>query len=370
MASYAELKQRLEQNDGRYVWGFAGQSRLTRDLSQMDDLVASAQASMSEARAARQLTQEQRDEVVAEAQRQLDLFRSERTLIAQTQREGGPEAIAGSILGTRANILFHRYTRHFAGQSRLTRDATMLAEMQRELGAIERDMQAVLAKKQLESVQADLEVVHGWQQRFEQELVAIREAYEGSSQEEKGAALANRANNVFGQYRVGFAEKPRVSRRAELLVRLIEALTEIKADMQALHDAGLRDEHNQKNIGVVNGRLEQWQGELNAIRAEVRQQSVTQLAGQYGGAANAEFEQYGQHFAGQSRNTRDLSLLAGIIDRLEEIERQMHRLDQVHGRADNRKNLQIVRDHLVRFMDEYGEIQKAQNGETQATAAE
>jgi len=368
MASYAELKQRLEQNDGRYGWGFAGQSRLTRDLSQMDDLVASAQASMSEARAARQLTDAQREELVTEAQRQLDLFRSERTLIAQTQREGGPEAIAGSVLGTRANILFHRYTRHFAGQSRLTRDTTMLAEMQRELATIERDMQALLAKKQVASVVADLEVVQGWKKRFDDEQVAIREAFDGSSDEEKGAALANRANNIFAQYRVGFAEKPRVSRRAELLVRLIEALTEIRAAMQTLHDGGLRDEHNQKNIGVVTSRLEQWQGELGAIRAEVRQQSVTQLAGHYGGAANAEFEAYGQHFAGQSRNTRDLSLLAGILDRLEEIERQMHRLDQVHGRSDNRKNLQIVRDHLVRFMDEYGEIQKAQNGGDDASA--
>jgi hypothetical protein len=359
MATYGELKQRLDQNDGRYGWMFAGQSRLTRDIAAIDDIIASAQATMAESRAAKALTAEQREELVTEAQRQLELYRSERTLIAQTQREGGQEGIAGSILGTRANVLFHRYTRHFAGQSRSTRDVTMLNEMIRELKAIQSDMNAVYAKKPLDSVRDDLEVVRGWLERFETEIVAIQDAYNGSTAEEKGAALANRANGVFAQYRVGFAEKPRVSRRAELLVRLTEALGDIKQAMQQLHSEGLRDEHNHKNISVVDGRLTQWQDELTAIRTEVRQASVNQLAGHYGSAANAEFENYGKHFAGQNRATRDLSVLSEIIDRLEEIERQMHRLDLVHGRADNRKNLQIVRDHLVRFIAEYAEIEKA-----------
>ncbi len=355
MPTLKELQQRLEQNDVRYNLHFAGLARITRSLDTMDDLIATAQQVQGQVSGVR-ASEVERQELVKNAVRQVELYRGERTAIVQARQEGGEPGIQASLLGSRANFVFHRYARHFAGQSRSSRDLTLMLDMIAELEAIQGAMQALQSQKPMPSLQADLEVVAGRLQQFYGERKAIGTGRTDGTQQDQAGALANAANTVFAQYRTHFAGQPRISRRPELLVRLIGALEEIRERMTALQVQGLHDEHNDGNIATVSNRLATWQQELVAVRAERQKATLATLVADLGTSANAELESYGQHFAGQSRKSRDLKKLRDIVDRLDEAERQMTRLDEFQHNADNAKNLNVVRDALALYQHEYDEI--------------
>lgn len=362
MASLATLRQRLQDNDNRYAARFAGQSRVTRDLGLLDEIIATQQKLLSDVRASTGGIRE-RDELASDASRQLDLLRSERNHIVAARQQAGALGMEATELGTRANFVFHRYNRHFAGKSRATRDASLMADMLAELAVIAESLRNIANQRpDLEGPAADLEVIAGRVKGFEDERRAIATAQRETSAQEQASALAGVANEMFSQYRATFAGQPRVSRRPELLLRLIEALQDVHERMRALQAQGLADAHNDNNIGIVAERLTAWQSELAAIRAERQKASVASMVSDLGTAANAEFERYGEHFAGQSRKTRNLDKLRDILDRLDEIERQMTRLHEVHGRADNSANLRIVRDTMVLYIGEWEAIIEAQQG--------
>ena len=218
----------------------------------------------------------------------------------------------------------------------------------------------LFARHPLPGLKSDIEVVGGRQTQFRDELKAVGQARTDASLEAQASALADEANGLFSQYRVHFAGLPRVSRRPELLVRLMGALEEVRDRMAALDSQGLRDPHNQGNQDIVRERLASWQAELAAIRKERQASSMATIVGELGTAANAELEAYGQHFAGQSRKTRDLKRLSGLVDRLDEIHRQMLRLQQVQPNPDNGRNLAVVRDSLVRYTAEFDAIEELQ----------
>ncbi len=360
MASLEQLRQRLQDNDNGYGSRFAGQSRASRDLDALDDLIATAQQVAAQADGAAG-TPELRAETVQEAHRQLELYRSERTLIVQA-KQGGQPLLESLMLGARANVVFHRYARHFAGQGRSSRDGSLLGDMIAELERLQSAMRELQRRTpQLAEVKQDLEVVAGRITQFTDERKEIAKAQTDGTLEEQASALAGMANTLFSQYRAVFGNQPRVTRRPELLVRLLEALGHVRERMRALQAQGLRQQHNDQNVGIVEERLASWHSELTAIRAERQKASLASLVSDLGTAANAEIEAYGQHFAGQSRQTRDLGRLRDIIDRLDDIERQMTRLDEVQASTDNAGNLKVVRDTLVLYANEFDAIALAQN---------
>lgn len=358
MATLTELHRRLSQNDNRYALHFAGHARLTRRVDLMAQMLADARSILADVKSLK--TGPDRQAITQAAERQIQLYTNEHAAIGQIQTQLGPLAKEASVLGTRANTVFHRYARHFSGQNRSTRDGTLMQEMVRDLEAIHADMQAILADQQIDGLRADMEVVEGRLDQFRAESTHIAAAQTEVSPPDQAGALAGVANNLFAQYRVHFAGLPRVSRRPELLVRLVDGLEAVKERMQALDAQGLRDEHNVNNIGIVEGRLQMWTQELAAIRKERQASSLGSMVADLETAANAELESYAQHFAGQNRRTRDLGKLTEIIDRLDEVERQMSRLDQVQENADNQLHLAVVRDALALYQNEFDEIAKVQ----------
>jgi hypothetical protein len=360
MASLATLRQRLQDNDNRYAARFAGQSRVTRDLALLDEIIATQQKLLAEVRASSGGIRE-REELVTDASRQLELLRNERTHILQAREQARSAGVEATELGTRANFVFHRYNRHFAAKSRATRDVTLIQDMLAELAVIAESLRTIANQRpDLQGPAADLEVIAGRVKGFEDERKAISAAQFDSPPQEQASALAGIANELFGQYRTVFAGQPRVSRRPEMLLRLVGALQDVHERMCALQTQGLADSHNDGNVGIVADRLAAWQSELTAVRAERQKASVASLVADLGTAANAEFERYGEHFAGQARKTRNLDKLREILDRLDEVERQMTRLHDVHGRADNAANLRIVRDTMVMYIGEWEAILQAQ----------
>ena len=359
MATLSDLHRRLSTNDMRYALHFAGHPRLTRRPELLASMMADAEAVLVDARSLKQGTD--RQAITQSAERQRDLYRTEREAIVQLQAQMGPLAREASLLGARANLLFHRYTRHFAGQNRGSRDGTYLRDMISELSQLHAQMQAILADQDIEGLRADIAVVEGRLVQFRTESTHIAAAQTEAAPDDQAGALANVANNLFGQYKVNFAGLPRVTRRPELLVRLVEALEAVRERMKALQVQGLHDEHNAGNIGIVENRLQMWTQELAAIRGERQTASFASMVRDLATATDAELESYGQHFAGHSRRTRDLGRLSDILDRLDEVERQMARLDQVQEDADNALHLAVVRDAMTMYQNEYDEIAKVQN---------
>jgi len=361
MPTITDLRRDLATNDELYAARFAGHSRATRDLDLIDDMIARAQVVAADC-ALVGGPRDARAEVAAAAARQLELLRGERTLIAQA-RQGGDDAWRVHVLGERANAAFHRYARHFAGKDRATRDVTLIAEVIADLGKIGQALRDLAATAPSDGTAAEFAaIVAGRLELFTSERVQIARAQADGSHDEQAGSAAGVANNLFAQYDALFAGQPRVSRRPETLVRMTGALGQIRERMRALQAQGLRGGSNDGNIAIVEERLAHWHQELEAIRAARRGVAITGLASDLGTAANAEFETWGNHFAGQDRKTRNIKRLADLIDRLDEVERQMTRIDEAGAGASNRANLGMVRDNLTLYQSEYDRIAEVQRG--------
>lgn len=360
MASIVEtLGKELEQLDSEYATEFAGQSRLTRDISSLDRMIKRAKAIL-----------EKVDQIPAAAQgpdlvklrdaavQAVDLYRQERTAIQRAQ-EVGPTFEAFSLEATNANLVFSRYGRHFAGKDRATRDSALLGELVEDLKQIDKRMTQLLEEQNVADFERDRAVVRENLSQYQKEIELIEKAQATGTLDEQASLLATLANNQFAIYQGHFAGEPRVSRRPPLLMRVISELRKIKERMVAFKQNGLEAEFNERNIGVVTDRLSTYEGELAEVRKARQTTPMTDLMGELGTAANKLFDAYRQGFADKPRQQADLDRLGLICDKLSEIRRQMTELSWAEDNEMNAKNLDVVTEQLVMFESEYEAVARA-----------
>src|SRR5512143_1047812 len=119
----------LESIAARYEAQFAGMSRASRNLDEIDAIIAETKSvlkrieSIPEAVRPPDLT-----ELASTARQNVTLYERERAMIVEAKRVG-PEFERFAQLASTANAVFARYRRHFAGQSRATRDIGLIDEM-------------------------------------------------------------------------------------------------------------------------------------------------------------------------------------------------------------------------------------------------
>ena len=355
----ADLRERLRANDDRYGALFGGQPRVTRDVAALDALIEAASAVRGEADRLRGTPDAERRAVVTEAERQMKLYRSEKVAVVEA-RAAGPHAVAAGVVATRANHVFHRYARHFAGQSRATRDASMLLDMIAELDGLAARLEAMLADGELASAREDLGTIHGWRRHFDAERKEIAAAREAGTLAQQAAWLGGAANTLFLQHKTVFAGQPGGTRRPETLQRVTEALRLLEDRMRALVAQGLvGDTDHERNLSIVAGRLAAWEDELVAIRAERQKTTLATLARDLAMAADAERELWSLHFAGQNRKTRDLARLTAMIERLDELERQFLRMQHVRAEVAFEEPAAATRDTLTLWCAEWDAIARA-----------
>lgn len=357
MPTVQETREGIAQNDALYAMHFSGHSRLTRDLALLDGMLASARQLLQDAREAKG---EARKELLATVQKQIELYGSERTAIAEAKRAVGPAGVAVAQVIERSSYAAHRYTRHFANQERGSRDAGMLLDVITELQAMKDEVDVHRQTLSEDGFADDVEVLERRIDLFLKERRAIAEARTEDTRDAQSGVLARAANTMFALYREGFAGQKRVSRRPELLARMIESLEDIRDRMEALVAQGFHDDQHDRNHEIVLGRIEAWQTEVDAIREARRAAALPDLVDELWTAAQAELATYGEHFAGMTRKTRDLDKLRGICDRLDEIERQLTALAQVQAWTELDRHLSTTRDALSLYQREYDEIVKAQ----------
>lgn len=347
------LRRRLDQLQGRYSFVYAGKPRVTRPLGELDDIIRTGEALLTEATGTAGAT-----EVVSEIKERLDLWGAERSAIVAAQAEG-PGAYEAAVLGTRANFVFGLYRRHFANQSRASRDPKLLEEMIEMLDEIATDMAQLATEYTSDTLSNDYDTVQNNIETYNGELTAIRSAKVAGDIAEQASLLAGDANTQFTLYRTHFANRSRLSRRIGLLERIISALEDIQTKMRAISAEGFSEEFHTKNLDIVGQKLDHYRKEADAIRDARAGTNMDQLVGTLGQEANSIFEEYNKNFAGQNRATRDLDMMTAICDRLFEVERQMWDLSRAVEHESNLRNLRIVHDSLMVYDREWGAIKEA-----------
>lgn len=354
------LSARLDALHQQYNLHFAGQMRVTRDPQMIGLLIESAGAVEREARrVSANGDGALRQQVLALATERLTLYGNEAAAITAAVAEVGAEGVEAAIAGRRANSVFHRYARHFAGKSRATRDLGLLQEIIEDLGDIKGHLQALLGRRQLPQATADVQVIEGQLQLFVSEAGHIRTARDAGTLDEQAGTLAQVANGQFAAYDLHFAGKSRVSRRPELLKRLIGQLEAVLARMEGLQEIGLHDASNRSNISIVKGRIDAWTTELAAIQQAREQTSILAMIEALGEAADQILHVYNEDFAGQDRADRNINHLSGLCDRMAEVERQMFAIGCVQRLTVNERNLAMARDLLHMLEDEWSNIEQA-----------
>jgi len=338
----------------RYRQNFAGKSRATRDLALLDSIItdiSTLRGSVAEAGDA---------DLLSKVDDWIGLYQGERSAIAGIQA-GGPDVARMHRLGDWTWLGFQRYLRHFAGQSRLTRDTALL----RELAAEQRnwrDKARALAAKHEAGWQADLlEQMERNLQTYEAELVEIPKARAALAPERQASVLASRANGQFALYRVHFAGQKRSTRRLALLRRIIGELSDVHQGMLHLRDQhGIRTESHLGNIRKVSERLQHHKREFREIEQARGRVSRGDIARALADEANQCFGVYREGYAGQARSNRDLDKLGELNDRLHQVARAMVELSAEISSDVHDNNLDIVVDNLKRYEREYRAIRDAQ----------
>jgi hypothetical protein len=354
MATIVEnLGKELEELDREYSNGFAGQSRLTRDLELLERIIARGTSIV--ARIDQIPSAARGPELIRlrdAATQNLGLYTQERTAIQRAQ-EVGPSFEAFSVEATNANLVFARYTRHFAGKDRSTRDLALLGELVDELKQIDKRMTALLDETKVKDFERDRTVVKDNLTQYQSEIGLIDNAQKSGTPEQRASVLATLANSQFAVYQTHFAGEPRISRRPALLMRLISSLKKIHERMVGFRDSGLELEFNTKNIAVVEDRLRTYENELVEVRKVRQATAMPDIMGELGGAANKLFDEYRSAFADKPRSQVDLEKLGSICDKLSEIRRQMTEMSWAEENEMNSRNLEIVTEQLVMFESEY-----------------
>lgn len=351
------LQQEFDRIGAAYEADFAGQSRATRDLKRMGELLSQLRTLIKEAEALP--AGAAGSSLLAEAQARLATYENEQQAIKDA-KAAGPEYPEFAQLAASANFVFARYFRHFAGKDRGSRDLGLLTEMVEELGAIRQRMSVILVVKPQAAFQRDADLVTRMTEMYKGELREIPKAIAAGTAEEQASKLAGLANAQFDLYRSHFVNHARTTRRPALLQRMIDNLKRTLKAMRELKITGEMAANNKSNISIVEANIRSNEAELAEIRKARQAISLRDIQGQLGGAANEVFEEYRKKFDGKDRRTVDLSVLSLLCDKLGEIARQMADLNRTEPTEMNERNLGIVMEQLAAFEQEYRESHQVQ----------
>lgn len=355
-----DIEKNAQALDKAYEEGYSGKDRHTVSAEGLEELVRKVDALSADLDKVGALTGGDQAPALLKSltdrkalyQRELVLVRAAKALGANFEKF--------SAEGAAANFVFDRYNRFFAGQGRDTRDLALLKELIEELRQIKKRMTAIGGKNLPSPLDKDLELVEATIQRYQTEEREIPRAQASGTQEDQANRWAFLANQQFQLYQAFFAGQSRVSRRPQLLVRLMDNLKRYRAAMFELKSKGHSSTSNDGNIGIVDGRVKAYEQELTEIRNVRKSVPLSEIMGVLGGAANELFQEYRDGFAGKDRTTVNLAQLGTMLDKLDEIRRQMEELGRVEKNESNIKNQAIVREYQGSWVREHQLVKAAQ----------
>lgn len=250
----------------RYQRNFAGQSRSTRDLGLLLEIVEDMERRVGEMDA---LLLRLDDEDLRSSKdallRNLATYRNEITQIRAIRRDGTLEQRAGRLANL-ANDQFTRYRLHFAGKPRISRRRQILDTIITVLQEIRKEMIEVRdAGVQFPQQQENIDIVDRHLKTYHRERDAIRTSRNGATRGDRVKALAEAANDVFSAYRSEFPGHARHTRSEDRLNEIWETLWPVALDMEDL----AREDDSEpvgSNLQKVRDSLRLYEREWRLIR--------------------------------------------------------------------------------------------------------
>jgi hypothetical protein len=352
----AELLKQLDALHLRFQLHFADHVRLTRDLRLLDALIAEGQAIA--AQAAEVQPPEPDDawlRLSLAMQRRLELYTEARGAIAQAHAVAGLRDREASLLTGRGRLVLHRYVRHFAGQSRRTRDPGRLQEMIDDLLNLWRQLEPLAKRLQVPSVAEEVSAVGQFIGFFMAERDELQKAWRSGSRLEQADGLAEVVANLQADWQLLVLPTPRPLRRLALLDRLIGTLDDALGGLMALRHANMPDTH-ETLVQRASELLVQWHDE-RALTAEAQALAPAESS-QLRALGRELFQDWRGRIAGE-KSKRDRTWLAVQCDRLEEVERLL--TERAGGLED--PELAWIRDALIAIERSHDGVVAAQESE-------
>lgn len=226
------------------------------------------------------------------------------------------------------------YLRYFAGRQHAACDLLHLHEIVLRLEAI--------------APNVEYPTLADWIRQLRQETVEIELALRLEYPPELTVGyLALRANQQFQLYTRHLAQRPRFTRRPQLLTRIIKNLSSIQAAMHALAER-IESPDNARNIGIVERELANLETEIVEVeraRSEARRGELIRLLG----------AQTSQELVDARKKETKLPLeeLAGFCDRVGELAYQILQLTDETSDTVNLANLRLASRALEQLEADY-----------------
>lgn len=322
-------------------------------MDQLDQLIRESEEIVELATAvAGQRPQDDWPRLHAAVERRLEAYTEARGAIAQAHAVAGLRDREASLLTGRARLVLHRYVRHFAGQSRRTRDPGRLEEMIDDLQVLWKLLDPLMKRLQVPSVAEEVHAVGQFIGFFEAERAQLREAWHSGSRLEQSEGLGVVIANLHLDWNTLVVPTPRHARRLGLLDRLIGSLDLALETLMALRHANMPEAHEER-LALASRLLVAWQDERQKT-LDV-QQEIQTSEDELREMGRALYQTWREQVTGERAN-RDRQWLAVLCDRTEEIERLLT-LRQPE-RAD--PELLWLRDVLVAMERSYDSVVAAQ----------
>lgn len=165
--------------------------------------------------------------------------------------------------------------------------------------------------------------------------------------------------SIDAAYQAEFAGQSRATRDLGALEALIQRVDDVVARIDQIPAVtqGRDLAEGRKAASEMRGMYTE---ELRQIERAKRASPSQEAFGVLAAKANFTFARYARHFAGQGRDSRDVSLLAEMIADLEGVEAKMAEIRKKERDAIFDKDLEVVRGNLGMYRSERTEIEKVQ----------
>ena len=247
---------------------FAGQSRSSRDLSRLEEMIAELEGIREDMQ---RLLKKKPDfqgtvQDLQVVESNIKMYEGEVDNILQAFRAGTRDERI-SNLANRANEQFRIYREQFAGKGRTTRRPDLLKRMIKNLNGILTEMREINSKgARNETNTKNITIVQDNLKMYRDELEQVQRARNETTMEDLASMLGGAANDAMAEYGKHFAGQSRATRSLELMNSIIDELYELALQMREVQDAAPNMEFNSKNLRIVIDTLQLYQAEYKRIK--------------------------------------------------------------------------------------------------------
>ena len=178
------LTERLDRLDAQYRSRFAGHPRISRDVDLLEEMIDELEAVEALPAPADLAVRTRIAEVSA-------LLRGEEAKVREV-RNASPGAVAADRLVQWATLLSHRYTRHFSGLPRDTRDLQLLTAIIDETEQALAEMEVLAQRDPAAGLQPHIDRARDSVAMYRAEQQIIRGAQQQGAPADRASRLATR----------------------------------------------------------------------------------------------------------------------------------------------------------------------------------